>query len=232
MKKSILVITFIIFSVSAKTQSLNVGIYGSLYGEDGIHIEDNRSLRFDSSPITLAFGVVGTFDFDGIVSAEFNIGWLPRNITLFDVSGIDNFFYHAIPISIATRTSMLRIYDFSIYIKNGFFGAYCYNHSYSAIYSSPLHNVEGIIGDFSMKRAFSFGVVNGFGADYIFKSNIGIGFYIDYYLGLNTVWENSNIFISQNGGVVSSYTASSNGSGLQMGLSLFYRLNFNSWDNY
>ena len=221
MKKLLLIIAICFWEFIAYAQDLSIGLYSSFSNQVSNYIEESKPIiQKHINFYDYEYGIKIEYGFNETISLKMNIGISQKSFGLSDFR-LPFFFYKAKPIGIRIKANLLRFSNFNIYIENGVSIAFCNSYSYNRVISASTSNLTGTISDYNFKNNWSYGFVNGLGISYRIKSKFEIDVFVNYYSGINKVWENNSILIVEDG-VINNYTISSNGSSLNVGLGLGY----------
>ncbi|MDD4217947.1 MAG: hypothetical protein PHZ24_11505 [Bacteroidales bacterium] len=208
-------------SIFAFAQNFSSGAYLNSSNQSAIF--NNKSDFLKPQKLMFSgweYGVFLDYRISNNFSLKTRIGYSQNSLTLSN-SFISSFQYNNIPINIVAKSTVLSFSNFDIYIENGMSMAFCNSYSYNRVIGGSNSNLTGTISDFNFTNNVSYGFINGFGILFRIKSKFEIDVFANYYSGINKVWENNSISINEDGRI-NTYTVSSNGSSLNIGLGLGY----------
>lgn len=223
MKKLFYVVIISFVSLSVKSQSFNIGLYFNSSHQHISYIGD--ALIFKPQKYRMLgweFGLSFRFNINNDISLKAMIGNSQNHVDFYQ-SFLPLFQYNDIPLAVAIRTNLISFNRIKVYLENGVSVAYCHSYSYNRIIGPSKDGfiIGGTISDYNFKKDISYGFVNGIGISYTLNSGVVFELYADYYSGINTIWENSEIEVLSES-QTKKYTFTSNGSSLNIGCGIGY----------
>lgn len=221
MKKIVLLLALCQISILVFSQNCKIGAYFYSSNQIANYLTGSEFLKSDRKMFQgWEYGLFIDYKLNETYSLKTSIGYSQNHLSLPNAL-ISSFQYNDIPLSIISKTNVLRIKNFSIYIESGLSIALCNSYNFNRVIGASTDNLTGTISDYNFKNDWSFGFVNGLEISYLIKSQFEINIIANYYSGINKLWENNSISINRDG-VMNNYIISSNGSSLNIGIGFGY----------
>jgi hypothetical protein len=206
--------------IGLKAQKYSIGTIGSVSYEQANFVGNAKELKSKDYPLTgIRLGVDFRYNFNDYYSIKAVVSWRYNDMTI-----LNNMFfgigYQRVPVDLLFRTNLLRFNKLKVYIENGL-SVGC-NYDMGGIQTTSTTGLEMINNMTNQPDVtFSYGFINGTGISYTFESGFGFDFFVNYYSGINDVWECDDITVIRDG-VSKHYALSSRGSAWDVGIGLKY----------
>ena len=221
MKKIVLFLALCQISIFVFSQNFKIGAYFCPSNQVASYLKGSEFLKSDRKMFqSWEYGLFFDYKLNETYYLKASLGYSQNHLSLPN-SLISSFQNNDIPLGIILKTNVLKIKNLSIYIENGLSIAFCNSYHYNGVIGASTSSLTGTISDYNFKNDWSFGFINGVEISYLVKSKFEINVIVNYYSGINKVWENNRISINEDG-VMNNYTISSNGSSFNVGVGLGY----------